>query len=92
MVAGSNASVIQNDDGDSISSSTSTSLTSLAKTLNSSLPIKLDVDNYVYWKAQVMPAIQALALVDLISGSKAPPPKVVEVISADGQQKEIVEN
>ncbi|KAL5819164.1 hypothetical protein ACOSQ4_023006 [Xanthoceras sorbifolium] len=35
---------------------------SLAKTLHFNLPIKLDESNYIYWKTQILPAINALDL------------------------------
>ncbi|KAL5765599.1 hypothetical protein ACOSP7_016216 [Xanthoceras sorbifolium] len=44
---------------------------SLAKTLNSNVPMKLDKSNYIYWKTPVMPAIRALNLEDYISSSAA---------------------
>ncbi|KAL5854653.1 hypothetical protein ACOSQ4_004455 [Xanthoceras sorbifolium] len=58
---------------------------SLAKTLNSNLPLKLDKTNYIYWKTQVMPAIRALDLEDYISPSVSAPPKLIEVLSHDEQ-------
>ncbi|KAL5844316.1 hypothetical protein ACOSQ4_010274 [Xanthoceras sorbifolium] len=52
---------------------------SLAKTLNSNIPIKLDKTNYIYWKTQVMPAIRTLDLEDYISSSSVVPEAYVEV-------------
>ncbi|KAL5845953.1 hypothetical protein ACOSQ3_009477 [Xanthoceras sorbifolium] len=46
---------------------------SLVKTLNSNIPMKLDKTNYIYWKTQVMPAIRALDLKDYISSSSVVP-------------------
>ncbi|KAL5855801.1 hypothetical protein ACOSQ4_005603 [Xanthoceras sorbifolium] len=51
---------------------------SLAKTLNSNVPIKLDKSNYIYWKTQVMPAIRALDLEDYISGSAVIPEPYID--------------
>ncbi|KAL5769861.1 hypothetical protein ACOSP7_014015 [Xanthoceras sorbifolium] len=52
---------------------------SLAKTLNSNVPIKLDKSNYIYWKTQVMPAIRALDLEDYIFGSAVIPEPYIDV-------------
>ncbi|KAL5763417.1 hypothetical protein ACOSP7_019681 [Xanthoceras sorbifolium] len=57
-------------------------LTSVAKTLNFHISIKLDSSNYIYWKAQVLPAIRALELDDFITGLRACPPKFIENISS----------
>ncbi|KAL5740224.1 hypothetical protein ACOSQ2_029404 [Xanthoceras sorbifolium] len=46
---------------------------SLAKTLHFNLPIKLDEDNYIYWKTQILPAVNALDLEEYIDSSKHPP-------------------
>ncbi|KAL5790897.1 hypothetical protein ACOSQ2_005785 [Xanthoceras sorbifolium] len=55
---------------------------SLAKTLNSNVPIKLDKSNYIYWKTQVMPAIRALDLEDYISGSAVIPEPYIDIPAA----------
>ncbi|KAL5761091.1 hypothetical protein ACOSQ2_019929 [Xanthoceras sorbifolium] len=52
---------------------------SLAKTLNSNVPMKLDKSNYIYWKTQVMPAIRALDLEDYISGLAVIPKPYIDV-------------
>ncbi|KAL5820455.1 hypothetical protein ACOSQ3_022337 [Xanthoceras sorbifolium] len=52
---------------------------SLAKTLNSNVPMKLDKSNYIYWKTQVMPAIRTLDLEDYISGSAVIPEPYIDV-------------
>ncbi|KAL5782158.1 hypothetical protein ACOSP7_007187 [Xanthoceras sorbifolium] len=57
------------------------SFASMSKSLNFNLPMKLNKDNYISWKAQVLPAIRALELGDLISGAKAPP-KLIRVQSS----------
>ncbi|KAL5851114.1 hypothetical protein ACOSQ3_006232 [Xanthoceras sorbifolium] len=51
---------------------------SLAKTLNSNVPMKLDKSNYIYWKTQVMPAIRALDLEDYISSSAMIPEPYID--------------
>ncbi|KAL5832236.1 hypothetical protein ACOSQ4_017590 [Xanthoceras sorbifolium] len=48
---------------------------SLANTLNVNINNKLDNSNYIYWKAQILFAIRALELEDLISVSKLPSSK-----------------
>ncbi|KAL5789768.1 hypothetical protein ACOSQ2_004656 [Xanthoceras sorbifolium] len=45
---------------------------SLAKTLNSNLPLKLDKTNYIYWKTQVMPAIPDQILLCWLLGTLSP--------------------
>ncbi|KAL5764660.1 hypothetical protein ACOSQ2_017254 [Xanthoceras sorbifolium] len=57
---------------------------SIAKTLNLYLPVKLDRDNYIHWKAQVLPAIQAYELDEFISGLQSIPPQFIEVSSTAG--------
>ncbi|KAL5828055.1 hypothetical protein ACOSQ4_019852 [Xanthoceras sorbifolium] len=52
---------------------------SLAKTLNSNVPMKLDKSNYIYWKTQVMPAIRALDLEYYISGLAVIPEPYIDV-------------
>ena len=39
---------------------------SLAKALNFNLQVKLDNDNYISWKARVLPIIKAFELEDFI--------------------------
>ncbi|KAL5789243.1 hypothetical protein ACOSQ2_004131 [Xanthoceras sorbifolium] len=58
-------------------SASSLDFASPAKILNFNLPIKLDTNNYIYiyWRAQVLSAIRALKLDDLISSSITPPSK-----------------
>ncbi|KAL5753587.1 hypothetical protein ACOSP7_021807 [Xanthoceras sorbifolium] len=46
---------------------------SLAKTLHFNLPIKLDENNYIYWKTQILPAVNALDLENFIDETKVPP-------------------
>ncbi|KAL5743736.1 hypothetical protein ACOSQ2_026852 [Xanthoceras sorbifolium] len=46
-----------------------TDYSSLAKTLNFNLPLKLDKTNYIYWKTQVLLAIRSVDLEDYISTS-----------------------
>ncbi|KAL5861380.1 hypothetical protein ACOSQ4_002676 [Xanthoceras sorbifolium] len=56
---------------------------SLAKTLHFNLPIKLDEDNYIYWKTQILPAVNALDLEEYIDSSKHPPSQFISVQVTD---------
>ncbi|KAK0601392.1 hypothetical protein LWI29_023817 [Acer saccharum] len=56
---------------------------SLAKTLSRNLTLKLDHTNYIYWKAQVLTAIEALDFAGFINGEKTPPPKLIQVRSSE---------
>ncbi|KAK1552652.1 hypothetical protein Q3G72_020893 [Acer saccharum] len=60
--------------------------TSLSKAMHFNLQVKLDNDNYIYWKAQVLRVIRAFELEDFISGLKSAPSKYVEVQSAGEKQ------
>ncbi|KAL5842030.1 hypothetical protein ACOSQ3_012633 [Xanthoceras sorbifolium] len=51
--------------------------------LNFNLPLKLDQENYVIWKSQVLPAIRAYDLEDFILGESTSPPKFVETINEE---------
>lgn len=62
----------------------------LAKTLNFSLPIKLQKDNYIAWKTQVLPAIRALDLEDFVIGTIVCPPKFVEVKLDSKETREVI--
>ncbi|KAL5753576.1 hypothetical protein ACOSP7_021796 [Xanthoceras sorbifolium] len=54
--------------------------------LNLNLPIKLDRTNYIFWKAQVLPAIRAYNLEEYIFESKPAPKKFVEVQSENSDE------
>ena len=78
---------------ESASSSTMTGdFSSLAKALNFNLQVKLDNDNYISWKAQVLPIIKAFELEDFISGLKPIPPKFIEVDSGGTNGKQLIAN
>ncbi|KAL5810166.1 hypothetical protein ACOSQ4_026734 [Xanthoceras sorbifolium] len=83
MADSRNSSTLRVEHQSSQSAATS-EFNSIAKTLNFNLPVKLDRDNYVHWKAQVLPAIQAYELDDFISGLQSIPPQFVEVSSTVG--------
>ncbi|KAL5734075.1 hypothetical protein ACOSP7_031936 [Xanthoceras sorbifolium] len=50
----------------------------IKKSMNFNLPIKLNRDNYIYWKANVMPNIWAIELDDFITSERQCPSKFVE--------------
>ncbi|KAL5840729.1 hypothetical protein ACOSQ4_013337 [Xanthoceras sorbifolium] len=56
---------------------------SLAKTLHFNLLIKLDENNYIYWKTQILPTVNALDLEDFIDSTKSPPSQFVNVLISD---------
>ncbi|KAL5783942.1 hypothetical protein ACOSQ2_006334 [Xanthoceras sorbifolium] len=64
---------------------------SLAKTLNSNVPMKLDKANYIYWKTQVMLAIRALDLEGYISSSSIVPEPFIEVHTHVEGQGDLIE-
>ena len=51
--------------------------TSLTKSLNFNLPIKLGKANIIYWKTQALPDIQAIDLQDYLLGLNQPSNKIV---------------
>ncbi|KAL5798917.1 hypothetical protein ACOSQ2_003737 [Xanthoceras sorbifolium] len=65
---------------------------SLAQMVNFNLPLTLDKDNYIHWKAQVLPVIQAFELDDFVSNVRPSPPKYIEVLSSNGSDKEVIAN
>ena len=76
----------------SSSSSIAGGFSSLAKGLNFNLHVKLNNDNYISWKAQVLPIIKAFELEDFISGLKPVPPKFIEVDSGGTNGKQLIAN
>ncbi|KAK2640772.1 hypothetical protein Ddye_022535 [Dipteronia dyeriana] len=50
----------------------------IAKNLNFSLPIKLDQNNFIYWKAQILPIIRAFDLEEFIFGPVKSSQKYIE--------------
>ncbi|KAL5831806.1 hypothetical protein ACOSQ4_017160 [Xanthoceras sorbifolium] len=55
----------------------------ISKNLNFNLPIKLDDNNYIYWKTQILPVIRAYDLEEFIFGSTRCPAKFVESIDEE---------
>ncbi|KAL5758948.1 hypothetical protein ACOSP7_021559 [Xanthoceras sorbifolium] len=64
----------------------------IVKSMNFNIPIKLNRDNYIYWKALIMPVIRAIEFKDFIIGKRICPSKFVEVLSFNGVDKEITFN
>ncbi|KAK3205305.1 hypothetical protein Dsin_019351 [Dipteronia sinensis] len=62
----------------------------IAKSLNYNLQIKLNIDNYVYWKAVVLPAIRALETEDFINGVRFCPNKYVKDSDLVNDEKDLV--
>ena len=50
----------------------------IAKNLNFSLPIKLNQNNFTFWKAQIMPIVRAFDLEEFLVGPVKCPQKYVE--------------
>ncbi|KAK2639938.1 hypothetical protein Ddye_027733 [Dipteronia dyeriana] len=65
------------------SSSSSIDFLSLAKTLNFNVHIKLDKNNYIYWKTQILQAIHALDLEGFITRSISLSSKTIDVSITD---------
>ena len=51
----------------------------ISKNLNFSLPIKLNQNNFVYWKAQILPIVRAFDLEEFLFGPIISPQKFVDV-------------
>ncbi|KAL5790215.1 hypothetical protein ACOSQ2_005103 [Xanthoceras sorbifolium] len=64
--------------------SSSMDFCSLAKTLHFNLPIKLDESNYIYWKTQIIPAVNALDFKNFIDETKTPPSQFITVQVSNG--------
>jgi hypothetical protein len=52
---------------------------------------KLTRDNYILWRAQILPPIRGAQLEGILDGSVKAPPKIMEVIK-DDKTKEMVSN
>ncbi|KAL5756776.1 hypothetical protein ACOSP7_021207 [Xanthoceras sorbifolium] len=64
----------------------------IAKSMNFNLPIKLNSDNYIYWKALVLPVIRAFKHEDFITGARLCPNKFIESTASNGVDKELIIN
>ncbi|KAL5784152.1 hypothetical protein ACOSQ2_006544 [Xanthoceras sorbifolium] len=59
----------------------------ISKNLNFNLPIKLDDDNFIYWKTQILPVVRAFDLEDFIFEATTCPVKfVLAVDEKSGEQ------
>ncbi|KAL5848444.1 hypothetical protein ACOSQ4_006457 [Xanthoceras sorbifolium] len=87
----SNSSVLRESEHASLSAPP-IEFSSLAQMVNFNLPLKMDIDNFVHWKAQVLPAIQAFELDDFVSNTRSTPTKYIEVQSSNGSDKEVILN
>ncbi|KAL5830952.1 hypothetical protein ACOSQ4_016306 [Xanthoceras sorbifolium] len=79
-----------NSSGHTSSSVKQVEFASISKALNFNLSVKLTRDNYIHWRAQILPAIRALALEDFINGSRLCSAKYVVVSSAEGVRESVI--
>ena len=82
---------IRNQNEDHVTIERSREFSSVSKCMNFNLPIKLGKNNHIYWKAQVLAAIQALDLEDYVCGLNQPSIKFVSVQSINESGETIVE-
>jgi hypothetical protein len=76
---------------DMSSSSSSSTIASLPSLSGNKISEKLTRDNYLLWRAQVMPPIMAVQLEGILDGSMKAPTKLVEVIK-DDKTNELIPN
>ncbi|XP_071685509.1 uncharacterized protein [Lolium perenne] len=62
-----------------MAASSSSTAASLAAALGSPPTEKLTQENYLFWMAQVLPALRGAMVMDLLDGSDACPPRTLEV-------------
>ena len=55
----------------------------LVKTLSLNLTLKLEHNNFIYWRTQVITTIEVFGLEGMINREKQPPPKVLLIRSGD---------
>ncbi|KAL5860758.1 hypothetical protein ACOSQ3_002074 [Xanthoceras sorbifolium] len=55
----------------------------ISKNLNFNLPIKLDDNNFIYWKTQILPVVRAFDLEDFIFGATTCPSKFVDSVDEE---------
>ncbi|KAL5843213.1 hypothetical protein ACOSQ4_009171 [Xanthoceras sorbifolium] len=82
-MASSSSNTCQQTQSQQSQQSSTTDFGSLAKTLLFNLPVKHDEDNYIYWKTQILPAVNALDLEEYIDSPKHPPPQFTSVQITD---------
>ncbi|KAL5856992.1 hypothetical protein ACOSQ3_004450 [Xanthoceras sorbifolium] len=64
-----------------VSSVSTVQASSFPQHLNFHLPLKLDENNYVLWKSQVLPAVRAFDLEEFILGERLCPSKFLDITS-----------
>ncbi|KAL5805601.1 hypothetical protein ACOSQ4_028334 [Xanthoceras sorbifolium] len=64
-----------------VSSVSTVQASSFPQHLNFNLPLKLDENNYVLWKSQVLPAVRAFDLEEFILGERLCPSKFLDITS-----------
>lgn len=64
----------------------------ISSNLNFKLPIKLDRNNYCFWKSQVLPAIRAFDLENFVYGSGVCPPKYIQSSQSNSDKEDLVLN
>ncbi|KAK1647074.1 hypothetical protein QYE76_064879 [Lolium multiflorum] len=67
------------------SSSTMSTMASLASALGSPPQEKLSRDNHLFWKAQVLPALRGAQVMGLLDGSDPAPPQTIEAEDKDNK-------
>ena len=68
----------------------SSTTSSLAAALGSPPADKLTRENFLFWKAQILPSLRGAEVMGLLDGSDSPPSKTLEV--DDGEKKKVVTN
>jgi hypothetical protein len=63
----------------------SSSVPSVLPPLGGKVSEKLTRENYLLWKAQIMPAIRGANLVAILNGTSQAPPTTMEVADKDGK-------
>ncbi|KAL5733150.1 hypothetical protein ACOSP7_032493 [Xanthoceras sorbifolium] len=77
---------IRNGADSHTSASAQVQASSFPNHLNFNLPLKLDQDNYVLWKSQVLPTIRAFDLEEFIFGETICPQKYVRSDSGEEER------
>ena len=72
-------------------SSSAMEFLSLSKSLNFNLPIKLGKSNFLYWKTQIFPIIQALDLEDYVCGTNLPSNMYVDIEVTNESGEKVIE-
>jgi hypothetical protein len=54
------------------------------------ITIRLTAENYLFWRAQILPLLHNTNLLDYIDGSFPCPPQVVMAPSSDGVARQVI--